>query len=62
MTKSENREISVITRYHAAGLEKDWVARSLSALYRSARSKKSQTEIMAIALMFGVVNHPEFIA
>lgn len=62
MTKSENREIATAIRYSVAGLGPDYLARALSALYRSARSKKSQTEIMAIALMFGVVNHPEFIA
>ena len=60
MTKSEKREIAITLKMQHFGA--NYVARALSALYRSARSKKSQTEIMAIALMFGVVNHPEFIA
>jgi hypothetical protein len=62
MTKSENREIATAIRYSAAGLGPDYLARALSALYRSARTSKSQTEIMAIALAYGVVNNPEFIA
>lgn len=62
MTKSENREIANAIRYSAAGLGPDYLARALSALYRSARTTKSQNEIMAIALAYGVVNNPEFIA
>ena len=62
MTKSENREIASAIRYSAAGLGPDYLARALSALYRSARTSKSQNEIMAIALSYGVVNNPEFIA
>ena len=62
MTKAENREISTIIRYSAAGLGPDYMARALSALYRAARTTKSQNEIMAIALAHGVVNNREFIA
>jgi hypothetical protein len=62
MTKSEIREISIIIRYSAAGLGPDYMARALSALYRAARTSKSQNEIMAIALAHGVVNNREFIA
>lgn len=60
MTKSEKREIAVTLKMQHFGA--NYVARALSALYRSARSKKSQDEIMAIALAYGVVNNPEFIA
>lgn len=62
MTKSETREVSTAIRYSAAGLGPDYLARALSALYRAARSRKSQNEIMAIALSYGVVNNREFIA
>jgi hypothetical protein len=48
-------------KYTAAGLGPDYLARALSALYRAARSTKSQNEIMAIALSYGVVSHNEFI-
>lgn len=61
MTKSEIRELQIITKYSAAGLGPDYLARALSALYRAARSAKSQNEIMAIALSYGVVSHNEFI-
>ena len=61
MTKSENREIALTLKYTAAGLGPDYLARALSALYRAARSAKSQNEIMAIALSYGVVSHNEFI-
>ena len=60
MTKSEIREVSLILKYTAAGLGPDYLARGLSALYRAARSTKSQNEIMAIALSYGVVSHSEF--
>lgn len=62
MTKSETREIALILKYTAAGLGPDYLARALSALYRAARSTKSQREIMALALSYGAVSHPEFIA
>ena len=61
MTKSESREVALTLKYTAAGLGPDYLARSLSALYRAARSTKSQREIMAIALSYGAVSHPEFI-
>ena len=61
MTKSESREVALCIKYSAAGLGPDYLARSLSALYRAARSTKSQNEIMAIALSYGVVSHHEFI-
>ena len=59
MTKAENREIATIVKMQHFGA--NYVARALSALYRSARSTKSQDEIMAIALAYGVVSNDEFI-
>ena len=61
MTKSEAREISRCIAMHAAGLGTDYLARALSALYRAARTAKSQNEIMAVALVYSVVSHSEFI-
>lgn len=61
MTKSESREIERSITYAAAGLGADYLARALSALYRAARSTKSQNEIMAIAQANAVTSNPEFI-
>lgn len=61
MTKSEIREVSLCIKYSAAGLGPDYLARALSALYRAARSAKSQNEILAIAVSYGAVSNPEFI-
>jgi hypothetical protein len=61
MTKSEIRELQIITKYSAAGLGPDYVARAISALIRAARSAKSAEALRAHALAFGVTNHPEFI-
>jgi hypothetical protein len=62
MTKSEIRELQIITKYSAAGLGPDYVARAISSLIRAARSQKSAEALRAHALAFGVTNHPEFIA
>ena len=62
MTKSESKEVAKSVQYSEAGLGKDYLARALSSLIRSARSSKSQNEIMAIAVAHGVTTNPEFIA
>jgi hypothetical protein len=59
MTKAENREIATVLKMQHFGA--NFVARALSALYRSARTAKSQDEILAIALAYGVVSNDEFI-
>lgn len=61
MTKSETRELANVAKYIAAGMI-DTAARSVSALYRAARTTKSQNEILAFALAYRLVSHPEFIA
>ena len=61
MTKSENREIATALRYSAAGLGPDYLARALSALYRAARSAKSQNEILTLARAYSVLSNPEFL-
>jgi hypothetical protein len=61
MNKSEIREVAKIAQYRAAGLGADFVARSLSALIRAARTNKSAAALRDIAADFGVTDHPEFI-
>ena len=61
MTQSENREIATAIRYSAAGLGPDYLARALSALYRAARSAKSQRDILTMAALCGADKSPEFI-
>ena len=60
MTKSETREVALTIKFGQT-LGADYMARALSALYRAARSTKSQNEIMAIALAYSVVSNDEFI-
>jgi hypothetical protein len=62
MTKSESKEVARSVQYCEAGLGKDYLARALSSLIRSARTTKSQNEIMAVAVAHGVTSNPEFIA
>ncbi len=61
MTKYEAREIALCVKYSEAGLGPDYLARALSALYRAARSTKSQNEILALADVYNVASNPEFI-
>ncbi len=60
MTKSETREITQAIAY-GRELGADYMARAISALYRSARTTKSQNEILAVAVAYGLVSNPEFI-
>lgn len=60
MTKSENREIINVVRYINAGMT-DTAARALSALYRAARTTKSQNEILAFGMAYKLVSLPEWI-
>ena len=59
MTKSEQRELSSLAKYIAAGMI-DTAARAASALYRSARTTKSQDEILAFSMAYKLVSNPEF--
>jgi len=60
MTKSETREATQAIAYGQT-LGADYMARALSALYRSARTTKSQDEILALAMTYKVVTSDEFI-
>ena len=60
MTKSEVREIENIARYIQHGMI-DTAARAMSALIRSARTTKSQTQLRDVAEILKLTNHPDFI-
>jgi len=60
MTKAEQREATKVITY-GAQLGADYMARALSAMYRAARTAKSQNEILALALAYGAVSNDEFI-
>ena len=60
MTQSENREITLTIKYGQT-LGTDYMARALSALFRAARSAKSQREILALAIAYGANKSAEFI-
>jgi hypothetical protein len=59
MTKSETRAITQTIAY-GRELGTDYMARVISALYRAARTTKSQNEILAVAVAYGLVSNPEF--
>lgn len=60
MNKSETREVAKIIQF-GQHLGADYMARGLSALYRAARTTKSQEQILAIAVAYQVVSNSEFI-
>ena len=60
LNNSQQREVSKSLPM-IAHLGKDFGARVLSALYRSARKTSQQNEILAIAVAYGVVSSDEFI-
>jgi hypothetical protein len=60
MTKSETREATLTIKYGQT-LGVDYMARALSALYRAARSAKSQRDILTMAALCGADKSPEFI-
>lgn len=60
LNKSQLREATKIITY-SASLGDDYLARGLSAMYRSARKTSQQDEILALALAYKVVSNPEFI-
>lgn len=60
MNKQETREATKIINY-GQHLGAAYMARGLSALYRSARTTKSQNAILALGLAYGLVSQPEWI-
>lgn len=60
MTISEQREFSKIYTMYEMGMI-DAVARSLSALIRATRQRRTALQLLAEAERMGVRNHPDFI-
>ena len=60
LNKSQTREVSKLAVAHKLGMS-DMVARSLSALHRSAMRANQKAALMEYADIFGVRHHPEFI-
>jgi outer membrane usher protein FimD/PapC len=60
LNQSQQREIAK-TLVFMQQLGKDYGARALSALYRSARKTSQQNEILAIAIANGLVSNSEWI-
>jgi hypothetical protein len=60
MNKSELRQVQQLAVAHKLGMA-DMVARSLSALIRASMTKRSRQALIAQAILWDVVQHPEFI-
>ncbi len=60
LNQSQQREIAK-TLVFMQELGKDYGARAMSALYRSARKTSQQNEILAIAIANGLVSNSEWI-
>jgi hypothetical protein len=60
MTKAQTKQLTMIQAYIDNNMI-DTAARSLSAMVRSAMSKKSQQELLSIAIKTNLVAHQEFI-
>ena len=60
LNQNQQREIAKTLAFMAE-LGKDYGARALSALYRSARTTSQQNEILAIAIANGLVSSDEFV-
>ena len=60
LNKAQQRDIAKIIVYSAA-LGDDYLARGLSALYRSARKTSQQNTLLGLAIIYTVASNPEFI-
>jgi hypothetical protein len=60
MTNQETKELAK-TLAHGSVLGKDYMARSISAMIRAARTTKTQNELMAIAVDHKLTDSPDFI-
>ena len=61
MNKQQTKQLSNIRFYMLHKVLHGAAARGLSAMIRSAMTKKSQSELMAEAQKLGITNHPDFI-
>jgi hypothetical protein len=60
MNKQETKQAERVIQYGAT-LGTDYIARGLSALYRSARTAKSQQAILALGIAYKAVSSKEWI-
>ena len=60
MTKAQNKQVAMIQIYINNGML-DTAARSLSALIRSAMTKKSKLELINLSIKYDLHNNSEFI-
>ena len=60
LTKSQHRDIAKIL-VNGASLGDEYIARGLSALYRSAMKTSQQNTILGLAIIYKVASNPEFI-
>ncbi len=59
LNKAQRREVATIEKMQHFGA--NYVARALSMLHRAALKNGQKTEIMALAVQYGVTQNPEFI-
>jgi hypothetical protein len=60
MTKAQNKQVAMIQIYINNGMV-DTAARSLSALIRSAMTKKAKLELINLSIKYDIHNNSEFI-
>jgi hypothetical protein len=60
LNKAQQRDIAKII-VNGATLGDDYIARGLSALYRSALKTSQQNTILGLAIVYKVASNPEFI-
>jgi hypothetical protein len=60
MTKAQNKQVAMIQIYINNGMV-DTAARSLSALIRSAMTKKAKLELINLSIKYDLHNNSEFI-
>jgi hypothetical protein len=60
LNKAQQRDIAKII-VNSATLGDDYLARGLSALYRSALKTSQQNTILGLAIIYKVASNPEFI-
>ena len=61
MTKSEARAVTRMAGFIQSGADAQMIAASLSALIRSAMTKRSADELRALAAAWGIASHPAYI-
>lgn len=60
LNQSQRREVALVLTY-LPHLGRDYAARALSALVRSAPRKSQQRELLKLAIDRGLAQNPEFV-